>query len=306
MDAAFLRLPERNVQVYRTPMNRLGTAFLLIAACFLFSSCIRTSTVVSVKKDGSGDIVTRYYFSPQVLSLLEQASGGGGLGLNVPDLGGLQGLVTPERESLERDAAIYGERVTYVKHDPGRDDEGWIGYTVHYTFDDIRNVKLDQNSLPGAAREYVEAKGQSFGEEEGGSITFTMEGNELTIHSTMIAGGMNDLIDQEQINQAKEMGMKPSQTLPMAASATQGMKIAFFVRIEGEVVETTAEHTTGNLIIMSDTDVSAVMRDPDFAAFIDSAADNPDAVSEESLRDLFRNIEGMTIELADEVKVTMD
>ena len=35
-----------------------------------------------------------------------------------------------------------------------------------------------------------------------------MEGNELTIHSTMIAGGMNDLIDQEQINQAKEMGMK--------------------------------------------------------------------------------------------------
>ena len=134
-------------------MNRLGTAFLLLAACFLFSSCIRTSTVVSVKKDGSGDIVTRYYFSPQVLSLLEQASGGGGLGLNVPDLGGLQGLVTPERESLERDAVIYGERVTYVKHDPGRDDEGWIGYTVQYTFDDIRTVKLDQNSLPGAARE---------------------------------------------------------------------------------------------------------------------------------------------------------
>ncbi|MGB0155316.1 MAG: hypothetical protein ACPGFB_14900 [Verrucomicrobiales bacterium] len=286
-------------------MNRLRTAFLCLAACFLFSSCIRTSTVVSVKKDGSGDIVTRYYFSPQVLSLLEQASGGGGLGLNVPDLGGLQGLVTPERESLEKDAAIYGEGVTYVKHDPGRDDEGWIGYTVQYKFDDIRTVKLNQNSLPGAVREYVEATGQSL-EEEGGSLTFTMEGNELTIHSTMIAGGMNDLIDQGQINQAREMGMKPSQTLPMAASATQGMKIALFVRIEGEVVETTAEHTTGNLIIMSDTDVSAVMRDPDFAAFMDNSADNPDTVSEESLRELFRNIEGMTIELADEVKVTID
>lgn len=293
------------MRVYRALMNRLRTAFLCLAACFLFSSCIRTSTVVSVKKDGSGDIVTRYYFSPQVLSLLEQASGGGGLGLNVPDLGGLQGLVTPERESLEKDAAIYGEGVTYVKHDPGRDDEGWIGYTVQYKFDDIRTVKLNQNSLPGAVREYVEATGQSL-EEEGGSLTFTMEGNELTIHSTMIAGGMNDLIDQGQINQAREMGMKPSQTLPMAASATQGMKIALFVRIEGEVVETTAEHTTGNLIIMSDTDVSAVMRDPDFAAFMDNSADNPDTVSEESLRELFRNIEGMTIELADEVKVTID
>ena len=294
------------MRVYGACMNRLGTAILLLAACLFFSSCIRTSTVVSVKKDGSGDIVTRYYFSPQVLALLEQASGGGGLGLNVPDLGGLQGLVTPERESLEKDSAIYGEGVTYVKHDPGRDDEGWIGYTVQYKFDDIRTVKLDQNSLPVAAVEYVEATGQSFGEEEGGSLTFTMEGNELTIHSTMIAGGMNDLVDQEQINQAKEMGMKPSQTLPMAASATRGMKIAFFVRIDGEVVETTAEHTTGNLIIMSDTDVSSVMQDPDFAAFIDNAAEDPDAVSEESLRELFRNIEGMTIELADEIKVTIE
>jgi len=133
-----------------------------------------------------------------------------------------------------------------------------------------------------------------------------MEGNELTIHSTMIAGGMNDLVDQEQINQAKQMGMKPSETLPMAASATQGMKIALFVMIDGKVVETTAQHTTGNLIIMSDTDVSAVMKDPDFAAFIDKAAESPDAVSEDLFRELFQNIEGMTIELADEVKVTIE
>ena len=81
-----------------------------------------------------------------------------------------------------------------------------IGYTVQYKFDDIRTVKLNQNSLPGAAREYVEATGQSLGEEEGGSLIFTMEGNELTIHSTMIAGGMNDLIDQEQINQGEGDG----------------------------------------------------------------------------------------------------
>ena len=57
---------------------------------------------------------------------------------------------------------------------------------------------------------------------------------------------------------------------------------------------------------MSDTDVSSVMQDPDFAAFIDNAAEDPDAVSEESLRELFRNIEGMTIELADEIKVTIE
>jgi len=51
--------------------------------------------------------------------------------------------VTPEKEALQKDAALYGEGVVYVKHDPGCEDEGWIGYTVQYEFDDVRQVKLD-------------------------------------------------------------------------------------------------------------------------------------------------------------------
>ena len=48
--------------------------------CFS-TSCLRTSTVVRVKKDGAGSIIARYYFSPEMLAMLDQLDQlGGALG----------------------------------------------------------------------------------------------------------------------------------------------------------------------------------------------------------------------------------
>ncbi len=286
-------------------MYRRTACIALLVLCGLMSSCVRTSTVVKMNMDGSGEIISRYYFSPQVLALIEQYEGAGAAAADGPlgNLGVMRGLVMPDMETLEKDSSKYGEGVSYLRHEVGKDDGGWRGYTVLYHFDDIRQIRIDKHSLPGAAKEYVEASGQTLDEKEGGSLTFTLEEDVLTIHSTMASAGVSELVDQKQIDQAKQMGMKPSDTLPMAAGATQGMRIGIFVRVEGEVEETSAKHSTGNLIIISDTEVSKVMQDPDFARFIDQAAEDPESVTEESLKDLFQNIEAMTIELEDQVTI---
>ncbi len=271
------------------------------------TSCIRTSTVVSVKKNGTGNIISRYYFSPQMLAMIDQlagiqAQGGDGPAAN---LGLIADMAKPDKTELEADAGNFGEGVRYARHEPGKDDEGWEGYTVVYEFDDVTKIQIDQNSVPGKAKEFVEASGEDIEAEKGGKLTFDLKGDTLTIFSTFAKAGMGDMINQEKLDQAKAMNMTPSQAMQMSAGMAQGMRVGFFVRAEDGIVETDAAHVTGNLIILSDADISKVMTDPDFGAFLDRSIDEPDVVSPENVKELFKKIEAMTIELSEEITVKL-
>lgn len=283
------------------------TAGISLLLCLGSVSCIRTSTVVKVKKDGSGEIVSRYHFSPQVLALAEQFGGEAGqaqvIGFGF-DL--IEDIIEPDRESLEADAANFGEGVAYSKHEVGNDADGWKGYTVVYAFEDVNRIRIDQNSVPGKAREFVESTGQEIDPEKGGRLDFSLEGEVLTIQSSLAEGSVKEMINEEQLEQAKQMGMKPSEALQMMAVSTEGMRAGFFIRIDGGIAETNAEHVTGNLIIMSDAEVSKVLRDPDFAEFADRAAEDPGAITAEAVRELFGKIEAMTIELSEEITVRFE
>lgn len=281
-------------------------ALILAAVLILLgnTSCLRNSTVVKVKKDGSGSIVSRYHFSPQMLAMLEQleALGGafGGIeGANAaggPNLGLLKELAKPEEESLRKDAANFGEGVRYANHEAGKDEDGWEGYTVVYDFDDIRKVRIDQSSVPGKAKEFVKSAGEEIKPGEGGGITFALEGDVLTVSTNFGEKGLEGVIDQKQLDQAKQAGIAPSEMMKMSAGMTQGMRVGFFLRAEGGIAETDASHVEGDLITISDADVSKMMADPDFAAFVDKAAADPKSITKESAKELVGKIEAMTVE----------
>lgn len=282
----------------------LLSLFCLVAA----TSCVRVSTVVRVKKDGTGSIVSRYYFSPNTLALVDQLGALGGALEGVkggPDLGMIREMAAPNEESLRKDAANFGEGVRYAKHEAGKDEEGWEGYSVIYEFDDIRKVRISQDSVPGKAKEFVESSGEGVELEKAGDLTFALEGDLLTVKSNFAAAGMEGFIDDEQIKQARELGVPPSEAIKMAAGMTEGMRIGFFLRADGGIVETTAEHVTGDLIILSDADIAGVLNDPDFGAFIDKGAEAPEGVTADSVKALFKKLEAMTVESADEITVKL-
>ncbi len=296
-------------------LMRSFLVFCLATFTLCFStSCLRTSTVVRVKKDGTGSIIARYYFSPEMLAMLDQLGelggalgqlGGAAEGGNGPDLGLIRELATPDEQSLKADAAGYGEAVRYASHEPGKDENGWVGYTVAYEFDDIRKVRIDQTSIPGKAKEFVASAGEELKKDEGGSISFALEGNVLTVKSTFAKDGMDGFIDQKQLDQAKEMGMNPSEALKMSAGMMQGMRIGYFVRAEDGIAETNADHATGDLIILSDADLGKVLLDPDLGVFIDRAAADPKAVTPETAKETMLKLEAMTIESKDEITVKL-
>ncbi len=282
----------------------LLSLFCLVAA----TSCVRVSTVVRVKKDGTGSIVSRYYFSPNTLALVDQLGALGGALEGVkggPDLVMIREMAAPNEESLRKDAANFGEGVRYAKHEAGKDEEGWEGYSVIYEFDDIRKVRISQDSVPGKAKEFVESSGEGVELEKAGDLTFALEGDLLTVKSNFAAAGMEGFIDDEQIKQARELGVPPSEAIKMAAGMTEGMRIGFFLRADEVIVETTAEHVTGDLIILSDADIAGVLNDPDFGAFIDKGAETPEEVTADSVKALFKKLEAMTVESADEITVKL-
>ncbi len=289
-------------------MKSFLLAFLGLTILAFSTSCVRISTVVRVKKDGTGFIVSRYYFSPNTLALVDQLGALGGVLEGVkggPDLGMIREMSAPDEESLRKDAANFGQGVRYSKHEAGKDEEGWEGYSVTYEFDDIRKVRISQDSVPGKAKEFVESSGEGVELEKTGDLTFALEGDLLTVKSHFAAAGIDGLIDDEQIKQARELGIPPSEAIQMAGGMTEGMRVGFFLRAEGGIAETTAEHVTGDLITLTDADVSGVLNDTDFGEFIDKGAENPEGVTAESVKELFKKLEAMTIESADEITVKL-
>ncbi len=288
---------------------------LLLASLLLLSntSCLRNSTVVKVKKDGTGTIVSRYSFSPQMLAMLEQlealggAFGGleGGNAAGGPDLGLLKGMAKPEEESLRADAANFGEGVRYASHEAGKDEEGWEGYSVVYEFDDIRKVRIDQNSVPGKAKEFVKSAGEEIKAGEGGGISFTLDGDVLTVTSNFAKKGLDGMIDQKQLDQAKKAGIAPSEMMKMSAGMTQGMRVGLFLKAEGGIAETDASHVKDGLITINDVDVSKMIADPDFSAYVDTVAADPKAVTKESALELMGKIEAMTVETKERFTVKL-
>lgn len=58
------------------PRMRVSLPFLLSVFCLFFgSSCVRTSTACEGEEGRTGSIVSRYFFSPQMLAMIDQLGG---------------------------------------------------------------------------------------------------------------------------------------------------------------------------------------------------------------------------------------
>ncbi len=284
------------------------TAMLVVAfSC----SCIRSNTIVQVKKNGSGSILVRYHFSPQMLAMVEQLGAlssitlGGDTGEQGPNFALLGSLAKPSQESLEADAVNYGDGVSYLRHEAGPDDGAWPGYTVEYAFNDIRTVRVDQKSVPGGAQKFVESSGQNIDAKKAGELTFDFEGGVLTIHSTFLAAGVEGIVDQEQLAGLNQTGMEPAEALQMASGMMEGMRVGVFVKSVDGISETNASHVNGNTIILSEVDIPKVLKDSDFTDLLGKAAADPSGIGTDSLLEAFGKIEGMTFETAPVIRVKL-
>ncbi|MCB1234766.1 MAG: hypothetical protein KDM91_06825, partial [Verrucomicrobiae bacterium] len=99
----------------------------------------------------------------------------------------------------------------------------------------------------------------------------------------------------------------PAAAMQMAAGMFQGMRIAYFIRIDGEIAETNATYVDDTLITMSDMEPGKMMTDPNFGQIVKEAqalqGQQPDQAQIEAMMEKVKKIEGVKMETQEQVTV---
>ena len=239
---------------YVSAVRRCSLA-LLVALCT--SGCLRSTTTIDLKDDGSGTIVQETAVSTQALGMLQGLAGANQTGDKPAQLFG--------EEQARKAADTMG--VTFVSGEPYKTGE-LEGYRARYAFADIAkvNLKMDQgtNSLaPGA-----EAKKPPFGfafKRGSAASTLTIQMPDQTPGTPgalPFPGGGSDA-DKAQMAQA--MGMMKMMM--------RGLFVDVALNVNGRIIKSNAPYVEGSRVTLLQIDFDKLLADDTALLKLQSAKD---------------------------------
>ena len=218
-------------------MRRLGLV-LLVAA--LASGCLRSTTSITVKQDGSGTMDQEIGATPQALALL-RSFGSGGAGdkpANVQMFG-------PEQAA----AAAASMGVRFVSGEPIKTAET-EGYRAHFAFDDVTKLKFDMVKTPGPAAEKNATPPFGFGFTKGATSSV------LTINMPEQQSGPGSLLNQLPGGGAQSQDNQ--QALAMLLPMLHGLYVDVTLNVDGRVIKTNAPYVAGSQVTLLQFDFDKV------------------------------------------------
>jgi hypothetical protein len=237
-------------------MRRPALALLLAVAS---SGCLRSTTTIDLRPDGSGTILQETGMTAQALAMLKGFSG-------ASQETGRKDSKGPElfsEEQARKAADTMG--VTFVSGEPFKDG-GLEGYRARYAFEDITKikVKLDQgsSSMSGDSRQ------PPFGftlDRGAASSVLTIQMPEQAPGAALpglpAAGGS----DAEKAQAA--------QALAMMKMMMQGMFVDVSLNVSGRILKSNAPHIDGSRVTLLQIDLDKIMADDGALQKLQSATD---------------------------------
>jgi len=221
------------------------------AAC---AACLDTSTLITVKPDGSGTIQQRILVSTEGL---EDALGGMGF----KNKGTSRTAKTgggPKAGDLRADAARVGDGVTLVAVEPVKAAAGFEGAVATYSFRDIRKVKADQFLMPGPAGgpgggASDDRTAFTFATTPDGTALLSIAFDDRPGKKSKAGGGAKSSGDVSDLDDPK--------TREMVKSLFRGFKMGLELEVAGDIVRTNADHVAGRRITLMAFDMDALLAD---------------------------------------------
>jgi hypothetical protein len=227
---------------------RLGLFLFVTATALTCTGCLRSTTVISVKPDGSGTVVQETGLSPQALAMLKSMAGPGtGANAKMPaDIFG--------EDQAKQAADMMG--VQFLSGEPIKTPE-LEGYRARFSFSDISKVrmKLNQNpanSMAGAAGAASADPPFRFGFEKRGSnslLTITIPDLKANPMAKMPGAGAQSTPEQTQ------------QAIMMMKAMLANMFVDVALDVDGRIVNTNAQHVQGSRITLLQIDMNALLAD---------------------------------------------
>ncbi len=233
----------------------LITAGLVLA----LTGCISSTTLITVRADGSGTIEQTTTMSTQAVAQLAAMAGAFG-GKNAKEPAKVPDFFT-EAEARSA-AAKMGPGVRFVSGTPIKTAD-LQGITAVYAFDDVTRVTIDQKpgaaaglggdmAMGGARKEQVVFK---FARQPGGTSLVTVVFPEMTFDK-------GDKENEEEEAEGKQDEAQQAQAMEMAKQMFKGMRIAIALKVDGRIIRTNSQYVDGSTVTLLDMDMDTLIADP--------------------------------------------
>jgi hypothetical protein len=214
---------------------------VLVAVTLVSTACLRSTTVVDLKADGSGTVVQETAVSAQAMSMLQGLAGAQTGTEKVPALFG--------EEQARKAAATMN--VKFISGEPIKEG-GLEGYRARYAFDDISKVTVNMEQGGGLAAGSDNRKPPfAFAFNRGDATSqLTIQMPDQPVGNSPLPG-IGDGADKAQAAQA----------IAMMKTMMKGLYVDVSLNVSGRIVKTNAPYVEGNRVTLMQIDFDKLIAD---------------------------------------------
>ncbi len=260
-------------------MKTFWKAAVIIVSIILVG-CQESATHLTVNKDGSGTIVMREFFSPQMMGMMGSLED---MAEDVADAMVDEEEATKSEEEfnffdsmIEKQAEKMGEGVKLVKSKKIKNEQGWEGFEATFSFKDINKVNLDIGKS--------EAEDESTSMESKGGVSYTFKFNpgspaELSI---IPVKEPEEEAEEEKSSEKEEEEVDEAMMMEMMSSMLKGFRMTFTVSVEGNIKETNSNYRSesqANTITVMDMPFDKMLGDEKTRKILFASKDPNDAMA---------------------------
>ncbi len=250
---------------------------VVAAATVCLTGCLNAATLIKVKPDGSGTVEQTLLMNMAALK---------GMMASIDPKGQMQGSTPFSEAQLKQAADKLGKGVRFVSSTPMKGANGFEGVKAIYAFDDINQVRVDQDpNLAGSS------SGQMSSASNPDPVTFKFarSGNSSTLTITFDEKRPSGTPDAapgtpEQVDPAM---------LQMMKAMFQGFKVAIDLEVEGKIVKTNADYVNGSRITLMEIDMAGLFEDE--AKFKELQSKIKPGASIAEVRPFLKDVKGVKI-----------
>ena len=217
------------------------------SALLVLCGCLQTSTIIKVKRDGSGTVLQRVLIKKEIAMMMSafssQMEGGGAKKKS--------GLF--DEKELRSKAATMGEGVKYVSGKKISSKTG-DGYEVVYSFKDISKLSVEESP---DVQTTIGSGQQQDSSQQKKKLTFEFTKGSpaaLVIHQPPTEKGKSAEKDS-----AKKQNVDDN--LLMAKTVLKDMKISTVIEVQGSVVESDASFQDRSTVTLINVDFEKLLGD---------------------------------------------
>jgi hypothetical protein len=242
---------------YNKSMPRISLA-IVCALAVASTGCLRSTTAIDLKPDGSGTIVQETALSAQALAMVKGLTSGNQAGSGGPtDIFG--------EEQARKAAESMG--VTFVSGEPFKTNE-LEGYRARFAFDDVTKLKVnpEQSAAGMSGSGNMKQPPFSFSLDRGATSSV------LTIQLPEERPGGPKLLPDFAGGGSADKA-QAAQAMAMMQMMMRGLFVDISLNVNGRILKSNAPHVDGSRVTLMQIDFDKLLADPTALEKLQSATD---------------------------------